>query len=168
MNKSLCLLIWTLGLVLACGAGVPLPPGMARADDPEQVAALEARTGPAPATEENAKDKTPSEQEAYQQQRIAYLTRLQQEQHERKELEAQLEREREARRLAEQRAAEAERQRRREEIYILHHTVHAYQRHLNEEYEREQRLRRILCEERRRQPCLDREAEPDSCHQAVP
>lgn len=152
-------LIFASALVFAFAAqaSIPLPPGMARADDPQQVAALDERPEPQPTAsrDQNNESGESADREAYQQQRIAYLAQLQQQQRERKRLQAQLEREREAREQAEARAAELERERRREEIYILHHSLHAYQRRLNEQYWREQRLRRLLCEERAKRPCAE-------------
>ena len=122
-----------------------LPPGMARADQPEAVAALYS-----PENEERAKairnepERELTAQEQYHLQLIAYRQQLVEAQEQRKIRELELQLEREARIRAEERAAQAERERRRESIYLQHHSVHAYQRNLNDEYWREQRLRKII------------------------
>jgi len=133
-----------------------LPAGMARADKPEEVAALysEEHQKRVEAMEKKApKEPRLTPADAYQLQLIAYRTQLVEEQRQRKIKELELQIEREARLLAEERAAIAERERRRESIYIQHQTVHAYQRRLNDEYWREQRLRQIVHEEHHHHAC---------------
>ena len=124
-----------------------LPAGMARADDPKAVAALhsEAHQKRVEAIEKQApKKERLTAAEEYHLKLIAYREQLVEEQRQREIQEMELQLEREARIRAEERAVQAERARRRESIYIQHHSVHAYQRNLNDEYWREQRLLRAL------------------------
>lgn len=139
-----------------------LPPGMARANNPGQVAALydekrkreieeQLKSGPDP-------DRL-SAAERHQLKLIAYRTQLVEQQRQRKIKELELQLEREARLRAEKAAALAERERRRESIYLQHHSVHTYQRRLNDEFRREQRLLRILAKRHHHQPCRNSSAQ---------
>ena len=133
-----------------------LPAGMARASDPKAVAALfsEANEKRAAAIRKQAAEEDRlTATEEYHLKLVAYREQLVEEQRQRKIKELELMIEREARLLAQEQAAEDRRQRRRESIYIQHHTVHAYQRRLNEQYWREQRLRQIIREEQGHGPC---------------
>jgi hypothetical protein len=133
-----------------------LPPGMARADHPGQVAALfnEQRKRE---VQERLESAPPAGHltaaERYQLKLIAYRTQLVEQQRQRKIKELELQLEREARLRAEKAAALAERERRREAIYLQHHSVHTYQRRLNDEFWREQRLLRILAKRHHHRPC---------------
>lgn len=135
---------------------VPLPPGMAHADNPEQVAALysEANKKRVEAIQEQApKNERLTPQEKYHLELIAYRTQLVQQQREHKLDQQRREREREARIRADERAAELERQKRREAIYIQHHGIHAYQRSLNDQYHYEQRLLKAFESRHHHQAC---------------
>lgn len=132
-----------------------LPAGMAPADDPKAVAALhsEANQKRVEAIEKKApQQKRLTAAEEYHLKLIAYREQLVEQQRQRQIQELELQLEREARLLAEERAAEAERQRRRETILLQHHTLHAYQRNLNDEFWREQRLLRALERKQCQQP----------------
>lgn len=143
-------------LALAATGSPPLPPGMARADDPQAVAALYSRPVPERARppQEAGPEKQLTDQEAYEQRRIAYLAKLQELQHERRLREQELELEREARLRAEQRAAELERQRHREAILAQHQIHQAYQEWFLREQRREQ-WRKLMQERHRHCPKAD-------------
>lgn len=146
-----------------------LPPGMARADHPGQVAALfnEQRRREVQERLESAPDpERLTAAERYQLKLIAYRTRLLDQQHQRKIKELELELEREARLRAEKAAALAERERRRKSIYIQHHSVHACQRRLNDEFRREQRLLLTLGKKHHHRPCSN--ASPQSAPKLAP
>ena len=158
-----------------------LPPGMARANNPQQVAHLYSeerqreveamrKEAKARAAEQAGKDGL-TDQEAYTQRLIAYRTRLVEEQRELQRQQKQLEMEREARLRAEALAEQRQRERQRESIFIQHHTVHAYQRRLNDEYVREQRLLRALAKQHcQNPPPCSTPAAPaeESCDAAMP
>ena len=133
-----------------------LPAGMAPADNPKAVAALysEAHKKRVAAVQKQApkEDRLTAAQE-YHLKLIAYREQLVEEQRQRKIKEMELQLEREARLRAEKEAIAAKRAERRHSIYLQHHSVHAYQRNLNDEYWREQRLRQIIREEQGNTPC---------------
>lgn len=147
-----------------------LPVGMARANQAKEVAALYSQEHEARALAiRSAPERALSPQEEYTLKLIAYRTQLVEEQRQRKIMEMELELERQARIRAEERAAEAERQRRRDSIYAQHHTVHAYQRNLNDAYVQEQRLRKIIAQEcHKPKPCPATSPSPTPCHNPAP
>ena len=154
--KTLVLILSSVaGLALAAPGGHSLPPGMVRADDPKAVAALLStpvkRQADASERESSEKERLTAADE-YHLKLVAYRTRLVEEQRQRKIKELELLLEREARIRAEEAAARERRERRRESIFIQHHSVHAYQRNLNDEYVREQRLRKLI-EQQCSKPC---------------
>ncbi len=143
-----------------------LPVGMARANQPQEVAALYNEANQkriAAAQEQVAQEEKLTAAEEYHLKLVAYREQLVEEQRQRKIKEMELQLEREARLRAEQEAIAAKREERRRSIYLQHHSVHAIQRRLNDEYYREQRLRQIIREEQGHSPCP-----PDPCPAPAP
>lgn len=105
-----------------------LPPGMARADNPKQVAALysEEHQKRVEAMHKEAPSERTSPEQTYTQKLIEYRTQLVEEQRQRKLKELELEREREARRRAEEEARLAQIERDREERVRRHQTIQIY------------------------------------------
>ena len=109
----------------------PLPPGMARADQPKEVAALHSVENQerAKALRQEPKRELTA-QEEYQLKLIAYREQLVEEQRQRRIKELELEREREARQRAEQEALKAEIEKDRQERVMHLHAVQAYHRYI--------------------------------------
>ena len=128
-----------------------MPAGLARANDARQVAALYSQQNAERVKDIRQKHSEQlgqlSAQEEYHRMVIAYRTQLVNAQRERKLREVELELQREARVHAKMATERMDYQRRRESIYLQHHSVHAYQRKLNDKFWREQRLRQIIRQE---------------------
>ncbi len=144
-----------LALMMAATAGPKLPAGMARANDPQQVAALdnEQHRQRIEAIRKSAAGERLTEQDAYYLTLVAHRTQLVNEQLLRKLRDQELDLERKARRLADERAAQLERERQREIVASRNEAIHAYQRWLNDEYWREQQLRRVIHQEHASKDC---------------
>ncbi len=132
-----------------------LPPGMARADQPQQVAALysEEHQNRVDAARSTQQSDGPTPQEAYSQKLIAYRTQLVEEQRQRKMKELELELEREARRRAEQQARMAELEREREDRIRQHQVLHVYHEWLERQRWQQQQCCRGNHSQHAHKPC---------------